>query len=283
MGLGINELKALALEGDIVLTNWDENIKDLRHKEKGKRPVLVMMNPYTKTEFFSPTEGNRIGQSPVYLAPVTPEEIIHQAIDNEFSLIEQKVKSSYDNRFSNLFKVKRRDEAEYNVGHIQICSGAIITDGRDIILLDTNKRDSNGVNQNRIQNKLTLIQGHVDADVSTMFRPLSEILYETAMREIEEELIIDVDKLSMKSENDVDVIYDSINPIGMEHIGVVYTMNYNGSLRDDIEAGIIKSGEPDKHDIIVVAMDEFVNMYHDLDNWASIMSAIKSHETQLTS
>lgn len=154
--------------------------------------------------------------------------------------------------------------AENNPRVIQLVCGAVVVDDHDnVLMLDTSNKKGN-----RIVNRLTIIQGHVDANLDTMVNlPFGDALVDTAQREIAEETTLDVSRCSVDGRFS---IYTTQDEISMEHYGYISILKYDGDLKEDVENGIITTNEPDKHDVRVISIDGDIDTDVSLDNWAKI-------------
>jgi predicted NUDIX family phosphoesterase len=165
-----------------------------------------------------------------------------------------------------------RNILEYNPAFKQLVVGAYITDGNSIVLLNTKDTD-----ENRIRGKVTFIQGHVSAnDPDVYILPQEDYLLKQMQRELDEELKIEGGLLRDHTPQLKYLISDSSNHIGLEHFGVIYEIKI-----PNVKAvkEIIKSGEEDKHEIVMIEMKEFREDImrakgYEADNWVKLLTNI---------
>ncbi|MMZ42145.1 hypothetical protein D1872_36640 [compost metagenome] len=159
-------------------------------------------------------------------------------------------------------RILPRWELEYNPSYRQLVVAAFITDGKNLILL------KNTVNT-RIQNKITMIQGHVDFTPEAYTQTQIEFLYTSIHREINEEL-------KRKGGNDPVLVKDSNIPnpsyilnlsnnfIDIEHTGIVYTIKVD----DAVELfSKITTAEEENHEVILIPLNQIHKYEDQFDNW----------------
>lgn len=158
----------------------------------------------------------------------------------------------------------QRCDAEYDVRYRQIVVGALITDGKKVIMLKTN-------DNNRIAKKITLIQGHVEFSPEIYFNPEINYLRLSIKREIEEELMFEDSSIKDKILKSIPE-YPTFGLLktktftDLEHIGLIYQIDVNEINEDFISK--IKSGEPEKHDVFCFDLSEVDRLKDELDSWA---------------
>lgn len=193
--------------------------------------------------FFYETHGHEMATS------AAPDILF----SNHYSFLE-------DNRFV----IMQRKYFEYNPRFKQLVVAAYITDGTDIMLLRTN--DSS---DNRIQEKITLIQGHVDFDENAYIMSQEDFLLSNIKRELFEELQV---KDAFRGE-DMEFsiipryyINDMEDFIGLEHFGIIYEINVPSVME---LSKMLESGEKDKHNIYCTRIEQLenINTKGKLDRW----------------
>jgi len=183
--------------------------------------------------------------------------------------------AAYPNEFSNQvyfsntmsfpedsrFTYMKRKHLEYNPEYKQLVVAAYITDGNRVILLDTN-----GSSENRIQNKYTMVQGHVDFGPEAYITSQLEFLSRNLEREFREEVKYD-------GELTFDItpkflINDRKNHVGLEHFGVVFEFKVPDC------TGLfykLSSGEENKHNIKLLDFMMYDSFRHQLDDWSKLV------------
>ena len=153
-----------------------------------------------------------------------------------------------------------RFKAEYDLRYRQLIAVAYITDGEKVVVLQTN-------DNNRIANRMTFIQGHVEFSSDIYFHTELEYLRLSVLREIEEELIIS-DKKSLTDavpELPKFVVNRQENFADMEHYGVVYEVRVDSV---DEFLSSVTSGEADKHSVTSISIEDLESHKEQLDDWA---------------
>lgn len=166
------------------------------------------------------------------------------------------------------FVTMPRHDAEYNLQYRQLVVGAFIKSQDEIMLLKTNSDST----ENRITDKYTLIQGHVDFSPEAYLMSQQEFLYENIRREFHEELNVD-DKvferklLSFEPEPRF-VICDNDDFVGMEHYGVIYQIDVATmqSIKD-----LITTGEASKHEVVTLPLKGIEAYYDKMDSWTRMI------------
>lgn len=175
---------------------------------------------------------------------------------------------------SDKYDFLKRNEVEYNPAYKQLITAGFIADDEKILLLQTN-------DNNRIKNKLTLVQGHLSWGPDIYLRSQTEYLMLNLVREFNEELVItDKDDTTKNSitdlindilnngSQDLYLIADYSNHIGIEHFGFVYGFKIEGRIEDKYN---IKSGEPEKHDAVFIKYNELKDHYNSMDQWLKMV------------
>jgi predicted NUDIX family phosphoesterase len=165
------------------------------------------------------------------------------------------------------FDCLKRYQVEYTPTYKQLVVAAYITDGQNIILLDSHK--------GRVQG-YTMIQGHVDFDKSCYLRSQFEFLHDNILREMNEEIKIENDAKLVIPEYPNYYFSGNKTLSQLEHFGIVYQIKV-----PNVESIKIVSNEPEKHDI--VCLDIFkLNEYKDkLDEWSiNIIQDLNNKITQ---
>jgi hypothetical protein len=151
---------------------------------------------------------------------------------------------------SNKFKFVAREEAEYNFTWKQISVFGIITDGAQYILL-----------QKKEDKAFTMVGGHVDYSLDAYQCSQLEILRRGMQKEIDEEIVHQ--NMLYVPEKPI-VLVNTFNRFhDLFHMALVYKIEV-----DDIENLFtnLRTGEPEKHDIIKVnsktSLLELPNLHH---------------------
>lgn len=152
-----------------------------------------------------------------------------------------------------------RYEAEYDITRKQLVVCTYITDGKYAILL---KNKDTG----RLANRVTMVQGHVNFSRDIYFLDGMEYLRRSANRELNEEIKMNFDDMLAVNlpHTPKYIVQTNSNFIDMEHIGIVYAIEVEDAMGLSRR---IKSGEPDKHDIIVGSFEEILNEPN-MCNWS---------------
>lgn len=155
-----------------------------------------------------------------------------------------------------LYFVKRAD-AEYNFKHKQINVFAYISDSEGNVLLIKKKKNGNEIN---------IPGGHVDFKLNAYRYTPEQILRWAVIQELEEEIdckdfdyammVPEVPSLVFNTNNDWNDLF---------HIGVVYHIHLVKSLKEFK----IKSGETDKHDVLIMSSEEILNNRKQVHPWVA--------------
>lgn len=178
------------------------------------------------------------------------------------------------------FEIRKRLELEYNINYKQLVVGALITSGDKVLCL----KSLTG----RLEDKLTMVQGHVDYHASVLVKSQISFLRDNVLRELNEELFTGSMTKKYFEDNAKIGYYISSNEdyISMEHFGTIFTIDVkdmeltecnNIKLRtEDNEILDVLSGEPDKHDLFVIENKEHYEelvIEGKLDGWLKLILA----------
>lgn len=172
-----------------------------------------------------------------------------------------------------LYKISHRYDVEYigNSEYKQVICGAIVVCGDKVVVLKSK--------EGRLKNKLTMIQGHVNADnieangiVYANPYVMRSIVLDNLDKELDEELKINK---AGKNESVLDYIMHkkyicsiqtNDNKISEEHVGFIWVVNIEEKYLE-----YITSGEPDKHDIELLTIQELYDEIDkgNVDTWLS--------------
>lgn len=162
------------------------------------------------------------------------------------------------------FEVRPRFEMEYNPEYKQLVANSYITDGQHIILLKTK-------DQTRIQNKLTLIQGHVSFDETIYLLSQRQYNRQAAIREFLEEVTAVDDKSVLLElatsfpETPRFYINTRNNHIDIEHFGIVYEVTVGNAV--DLFTQLT-TAESENHELGIIAIADWKDHEAELDGWA---------------
>lgn len=164
---------------------------------------------------------------------------------------------------SDIFDVKTRSEVEYNPLWLQFVVGVVIKNktGDKVALLKTTNHS-----ENRVKEKITLVQGHVTATESIYTRSLKEIFTESAVRELLEETDIAEESAKFSPMEHILTIHDTSNTVGFEHMGYIYRLTLN-----DNEFDNLKSNEEHKHEVIILDKTNITEVVDKGDNWLKML------------
>lgn len=166
-------------------------------------------------------------------------------------------------------KMIRRHMVENNPALIQYVVAGYITDGTDYILLQTKP------NSGRINDKITMIQGHVSFTPEMYTLTEDEFCRLSMERELKEELATSV-KLTVSNDTK-NTIFDHFNTIGLEHLGLVYEISTNGLSVDEVFSNL-RTNESSKHEPIIVRKKGLEELIHEKgDNWTKIFFETTQH------
>ncbi len=161
--------------------------------------------------------------------------------------------------------VKPRGYLEYNPRYEQLIAGVIIQTSDDYILTLTPKNEEGRIN------KVSLVQGHMDFSVLHMTKTLSETIVHEAKRELFEETTINdeiIDSIVSSNDNAVEFITvkTTNNLVSLEHVGFFMHLKTQVSY-EDIQGYGINSGEPNKHEVVFVPLNDLKENKYDIDDW----------------
>ena len=144
-----------------------------------------------------------------------------------------------------------RYKADYDQRYIQLIVGCVIYDEyNNFIILEPNTRAK----------RCTLVKGHVDFNKNCYHLNELDFLFENMKREMEEELIIPKElKINPKLEG---MIYYGTKPKCMERMGIIYSQKIPFKLIKKI-----KTGEPEKHRVILTNKSSLLSGKYFLDDW----------------
>lgn len=155
------------------------------------------------------------------------------------------------------FVIMPRKYLEHNPEFKQIVVAGYITDGKDIMLLHANSNKDN-----RIRDKYTMIQGHVDFGPRVYTEPQLGFLYDSMLREFTEE--VDFKGPLTFETTPKYFINDKGHRVGLEHFGVIYEIRVPSV--EDLKNSI-KSGEEDKHSVVVIKNGTYSDFFDNFDDW----------------
>jgi len=158
------------------------------------------------------------------------------------------------------FIILPRFEAEYNPLYKQLVVACYITDNKNILLLES----LNG----RMKDKITMIQGHVGFTRSCYLKNQFTILRENLMREIKEELIIQEDFCLPIPLLPTFTYNGYITLTENEHFGLLYEIKVP-NINDILDK--IQTGEPEKHKLVVLEIDDKLLNKPNLDTWVKLV------------
>lgn len=148
-----------------------------------------------------------------------------------------------------------RYKAEYDQRYIQIIVACIIYDEFNNYLV---------LEQNTRAKRTTLVKGHVDFNKNCYHVNELDFLKENMIREMTEELVIPRDfNLNPVLEG---MIYHGTKPKCMEKMGVLYSQKIPFNIIKKI-----KSGEPDKHRVVLTTENSLISGRYLLDDWISYL------------
>lgn len=200
----------------------------------------------------------------IYREPISrPYSVFIYDVREDISIFSEEMTFLEDERF--LYKQRR--ELEYNPKFKQLVVGCYVTDGDNIVLLQTKK---NG--KTRIEDRLTLIQGHVSFDSNAYVMSQLEFLRENMIREFEEE--VDTKNLSLYFPIKPNFyINDNRNHIGLEHFGIIYEIRTEPNNFEYLSKSF-SSNEEEKHSVIVLELRSLIqnqDLIYKLDDWAKLV------------
>lgn len=143
---------------------------------------------------------------------------------------------------SDKFYFVRRDKAEYNLNHRQINVGLVVTDKKNRALV---LQKENGY--------MSLVGGHTDFCREAYNMTVGEICYYNVTKELSEEVKIKEGEFTVPAKpsyfiTEGNEIWDLFHSWFIYHVQV-----------DNLKDFKFISGEPKKHDVKVVKMDDIVN------------------------
>ena len=153
--------------------------------------------------------------------------------------------------------LERRKVAETRNDIIQMVVAAVIRCGDKFVLLKS-KSDC-------MKGKVTLLQGHVSYSPFYPDTKLIEILKKEIKREFNEEIYIKAPELILATErllfdlkNVKFIMLNNHDPESLDykHLGFVFEINIDESLKDLITYENIESSEQDKHDVLIWTIND---------------------------
>jgi predicted NUDIX family phosphoesterase len=149
------------------------------------------------------------------------------------------------------FEFVPREDAEYNFYWKQINVFCFVTDGANYLLL-----------QKKSGSEITMIGGHVDFDITTYRVSQLEWLRSSIQKELDEE-VIHHKKFSVP-ERPVALVNTFENFNDLFHMALVYKV-----VVDDLDSIFkdLRTGEPEKHDIIKFSSKEDLLKHPKLHHW----------------
>lgn len=160
-----------------------------------------------------------------------------------------------------------RYSAEYNLFRQQIVVAALVTDGDNLLLLKTKPGAT------RIDDRITMIQGHVDFSAGAYSMTQNEFLRQSTAREFGEEINTPDDFTFTFEIGEDPLYYINLNTTTteLEHFGVVYEVRV-ASVPNIVER--VTSGEPEIHDVVSVNLRDLLTensetgkTWSQFDNW----------------
>nr|DAU27998.1 MAG TPA: NUDIX hydrolase [Caudoviricetes sp.] len=148
-----------------------------------------------------------------------------------------------------------RYKAEYDQRYIQIIVACIIYDEYNNFLV---------LEQNTKTKRSTLVKGHVDFNKSCYHVNELDFLKENMIREITEEL--DIPRGFYLDPLLEGMIYHGTKPKCMEKMGVVYSQKIPFNIIKKI-----KSGEPEKHRVVLASKESLKSGNYLLDDWLTYL------------
>lgn len=194
----------------------------------------------------------------IYVTPASPamqQELIDAVASN----------SPFVNMMrAGIIEVHKRAAMEYNPQYIQIIPvGLFKTLDNRVVILRT-KADGN----TRIKDKLTLPQGHSEFRTEHTLKDSSVVLLSELLREFKEEVKVDNSpELEIVHYELLNAILTSDSVISLEHIGFLYEVTLGVNSIELMEKFNIRSGEPDKHEVILLDPKELYKQKDLADSW----------------
>lgn len=144
-----------------------------------------------------------------------------------------------------------RYKAEYDQRYVQIIVACVIYDEYGNFLV---------LEQNTRAKRSTLVKGHVDFNKNCYHINELDFLQENMIREMKEEL--DIPRGFTPNPQLEGIIYHGTKPKCMEKMGVVYSQMIPFNVIKKI-----KSGEPDKHRVVLTTKESLLSGRYLLDDW----------------
>ena len=261
-------VKLVKMDGSIYRTPVGSSVKTTNDLD-AIDPLVAQIYKYKPgTEEFKVNRDNIFKQNGLYEYYNEMVYYTDYRPDKEIIEIDKNVLKRIGVQFAN------RNELEYNGDFVrQLVVGALVYDEYlDCFALLKCKGE-------RLQNRLTLVQGHVCKEEKDGGRHrLQTILNRNIKKELSEELTLNPKDISILEP--LYLIQTNDNKISSEHIGVIYLAKIDSS-KLDYE---IVSGEPEKHDVEWVSPFELsdLKVLDSLDVWArKVIMKIKEDKIQL--
>ena len=232
-----------------------KKIEELLKSHGGKYDKFVLCFPNVRHPFyFVNCEKDQDDELLEWASDHLGVEKLESEFDEKAQLFSQQKTFVADPKFTAI----PRYQAEYNLKFKQIVVCSYITDGRNVILLHTKKGG-----QTRIEDRYTMIQGHVEFDRRAYIVSQYQFLFENALKEFHEEIKTDM-KLPFPFKPKFFVSTRN-NHIDLEHFGVVYEI-----FVPDAEKVYerLTSGEEYKHSVVMFNIfEEYEENVSKLDAW----------------
>ncbi|QDX94610.1 hypothetical protein EEL30_21430 [Brevibacillus laterosporus] len=180
------------------------------------------------------------------------ERLVFQGIEKEPDRITKLMSN-----ISNHYCVMRRGDAEENPSFKQQIPYVVIRKGNELFMY---KRLSGG-GETRLHDKLSLgTGGHMNQEDTNSFE---EVLEANLLRELEEELDI---QATDREFNTIGFINDDLEEVGKVHIGLLVTLDLDGSATVDVRETEQLEGE-------WTTIDELLkpNTYERLESWSKFV------------
>ena len=261
-------VKLVKMDGSIYRTPVGSSVKTTNDLD-AIDPLVAQIYKYKPgTEEFKVNRDNIFKQNGLYEYYNEMVYYTDYRPDKEIIEIDKNVLKRIGVQFAN------RNELEYNGDFVrQLVVGALVYDEYlDCFALLKCKGE-------RLQNRLTLVQGHVCKEEKDDGRHrLQTILNRNIKKELSEELTLNPKDISRLEP--LYLIQTNDNKISSEHIGVIYLAKIDSS---ELDYEIV-SGEPEKHDVEWVSPFELsdLKVLDNLDVWArKVIMKIKEDKIQL--
>ena len=193
---------------------------------------------------------------------VIKNDILFKDIERKNWFYENTIDTNFEDIIKNNFEFMKRAEAEENFDYKQPIPYAVVVDENNYIFVY--KRWGAGSNawEKRLHNKISIwVWGHIELEEKDSKSPI----YDTLLREVEEELNIKKDNI--KDILTIGYINDDTNPVGKVHFWIAYLIKIDNSNIDlldwEIENGEFYS--PDK-------VEEMINSgEYEVEEWSKII------------